>query len=390
MTSISPQPFDLAVLGGGLAGLSLLYHLGKAGKLGDGARVLCVDPAGRKRGYDRTWSFWERENGPFETIVHHRWQSVWVADHDRMLDLDLAPYTYKQIRSSDFYAHVHDYLDGFNNITWLTGRAENVTVSDGQVSFRVGEQGYRSTIAYSSLPLHPRTRPNTAAEKRKAPYLDQHFRGWTIRTERPIFDPARAGLMDFRTPQHGETRFTYLLPTSPTEALVEATVFSNRLLPAEEYEAMMRDYLAEFWTDRYAIEHVEQGVIPMTTHRFPARDRNLIYIGMWAGATRPSTGYTFTSLQRQLATIAAGYPDRLTAPAWRKRDIRYDATLLRILEDGRLPGDDVFVSLFARNPAHRILAFLSGETTLAQELRIMSTTDIGVFGRAFLETAGSI
>ncbi len=85
--------FDIAVLGGGLAGLSALYHLQKEGKLA-GKSVLLVDPEGRKAGHDRSWSFWEAEPGPFEELVYHRWPLVTVHDLKRNLDCDISPYVY--------------------------------------------------------------------------------------------------------------------------------------------------------------------------------------------------------------------------------------------------------------------------------------------------------
>ncbi len=75
MTTRQPNHYDIAVLGGGLAGLSVLYHLELAGKL-KGKRVLLVDAEGRKTAQDRSWSFWEAEPGPFETLVHHQWPLV--------------------------------------------------------------------------------------------------------------------------------------------------------------------------------------------------------------------------------------------------------------------------------------------------------------------------
>ena len=51
--------------------------------------------------------------------------------------------------------------------------------------------------------------------------------------------------MDFDLPQKQETRFMYLLPFSPNEALVEYTLFSKDLLEVEEYETAINDYLKE-------------------------------------------------------------------------------------------------------------------------------------------------
>ena len=371
------KDYDIAILGGGLAGLSLLYHLIKQDKLAR-RRVQLVDPEGAKGGHDRTWSFWEREAGPFEEIVEHRWRKVTLHNNRQDVETDLGEYTYKIIRSPAFYAHVNAVIDACPNVTRLKGRAENITSTDVGVTYQVGEEVYHSPLAFSSLPLH--LRPRQISQ----PYLDQHFRGWFIETGQPIFDPAVATLMDFRTEQHGETRFLYVLPLSPTYALVEVAIFSNDHLRAEEYDEILRDYLKGHWTGDYRIDHVEAGNIPMTTYPFEARDRNLIYIGMRGGATRPSTGYTFWALQRQLERMARNFPDVITVPVWPRRHVAYDATVLHILERQQIPGDELFVDLFAKNPAGRVLAFLNGESGLGQELALMGSTRIGVFGPAFV------
>ena len=48
--------------------------------------------------------------------------------------------------------------------------------------------------------------------------------------------------MNFDIPQIGNTRFMYLLPFSPTKALVEYTLFSKDLLEKEEYIAEIETF----------------------------------------------------------------------------------------------------------------------------------------------------
>ena len=150
--------FDIAVLGGGLAGLSLLYHLARAGKLA-GKSVLLVDPEGRKASHDRSWSFWERGVGPFEELVYHRWPTVTVHNRKRDLELPLGDYCYKLIRSTEFYAHVNAVIDRVPGLVRRDGRAERIEAGEREVTFAVGDVAYRADLAFSSLPLHLRPRP---------------------------------------------------------------------------------------------------------------------------------------------------------------------------------------------------------------------------------------
>ena len=369
--------YDIAVVGGGLAGLSVLYHLAKAGKL-SGRRTVLIDPE-RKAGHDRTWSFWEREAGPFEALVYHRWDRVMLHNYQKASTCVLAPYAYKLIRSTEFYAHVNEVLDSVPEIERCYARASELVPVDGGVSFKIDGRPCFATHVFSSQP-----QPLDYREVQE-PYLDQHFRGWFIETEEEAFDPEVATLMDFRTPQQGETRFFYVLPFSTRRAMVEIAIFSNDHLKTQEYDTLIGDYIAAYWTTgAYTTEHTEAGNIPMTPYPLTQREGNLVYLGLEGGAARPSTGYTFYGLQRQLQRLAGDFPDFGSVSLWPARHLLYDATLLRILQEGKLPGDEVFVDLFARNPPARVLAFLNGESSVLEELRLMSTTDIGVFGRTFV------
>lgn len=369
--------YDIAVLGGGLAGLSVLYHLERAGKLA-GKRVALVDPE-RKTEHDRTWSFWERGEGPFEDQVYHRWHQVSLANSQKDFTCDLRPYAYKVIMSDDFYAHVNAMLDGIAGLERIEQRAGNLQTNSSGASFEAGGKRLTADTVFSSLP-HPLDYREVSA-----PYLDQHFRGWFIETKEDTFDPGLASLMDFRTPQCDETRFFYVLPFSKRRAMVEIAIFSNNHLAQEEYDRLIGNYIRDHWTRAdYRIYHTEGGNIPMTTYDYPRRNGNLIYIGLGGGAARPSTGYTFYGLQRQLMRLADRYPDVSSTTVWPERHQLYDATLLRILQEKKLRGDEVFVNLFENNPPARVLSFLNGESSLVDELRLMGTTPIGVFGGTFL------
>ncbi|MCP9237923.1 lycopene cyclase family protein [Lewinella sp. JB7] len=369
--------YDIAVIGGGLAGLSLLYHLERAGKLA-GQRVLLVDPE-RKEGHDRTWSYWDRGEGPFEELVHYRWNQVMLDNGEVRCSCALRPYAYKLILSSDFYAHVNAIIDRLPQVERRFTTADQFLPGPERVHFRMQGEAYTATHLFSSLP-HP-----LDYREVNQPYLDQHFRGWFVETEADTFDPETATMMDFRTPQEGETRFFYVLPFSKRRALVEIAIFSNHHLTTEGYDELIRQYLHDHWTrEGYRITHTEAGNIPMTTYTYPRRRGNLIYIGLGGGAARPSTGYTFHGLQRQLARVARDFPVIRDTRVWPERHLLYDATLLRILQEGKLPGDLLFVNLFRDNPPARVLAFLNGESTLWQEMRLMATTPVGVFGTTFV------
>lgn len=374
------KDYDFIISGAGAAGRSLVCHLLRS-PLRD-SRILLIDQAPKKEN-DRTWCFWEQGQGFFEDIVFHRWQQLWVATESFQRRLSIAPYTYKLIRGIDFYQYTDQLIDQYPNVERRYGQVESVKSEAQQASVRVDGQTYQAPWCFNSIFFGQ-------INKKQVNYLDQHFRGWFIQTEQEVFDPAVATLMDFRTPQHGETRFLYVLPYSPTEALVEIAIFSNEHLTTSAYDTILENYLSEQLPAAlpYTIQQKESGNIPMTDYPFPSADGRVIHIGIAGGDTRASTGYTFYNIQRRVSGIVAqliqsGEP-YVSQPAPLKRAHFYDRLLLRVLQQGYFPGAELFEELFKRNDPQRILAFLNAETSLWQEIQLTQSLPYLPFLRALV------
>ena len=214
--------------------------------------------------------------------------------------------------------------------------------------------------------------------------------GWFIKTETPVFDDDTATFMDFTVPQNGNTRFMYVLPFSETEALVEYTLFSESLLPKQEYEEAISGYLKNLGITSYTIAAIEKGSIPMTAHNFYKKNgRNLIYMGTAGGFTKASTGYTFRSTQKKIALLveALKEPDFDFRKLYSKnRFLWYDAILLEVLHKQNELGSALFTTLFSRNEVSSIFKFLDEETTLWEELKIINSLPKLPFLKALLRT----
>ena len=373
--------YDIIIAGAGAAGLNLAHALTQAG-LGD-RRVLLVDRA-PKTANDRTWCFWERGDNALESIIYRRWSRLAVHSADTSLLLNPAPYAYKMLRSSDFYAHMNAWLQSQPAVERAYGEVQGFDDDANSVTVRIDGRAYRARYAFSSLPAQPQAKPHQHA-------LLQHFLGWVIETEAPLFDPATATLMDFRIEQAGETRFVYTLPLDPRRALVEFTVFSRELLPRETYVRELRAYIQQrLDIQEFAITHDEFGVIPMTDAPFARRaSAHVMTIGASGGATKPSTGYTFLRTQRQARAIArallAGQDPFAAAPGGAGRFRLYDSVLLNVLDKHRQGGAQVFARLFQANPAATIFKFLDEESGVLDELRVMASVDTRVFLAALVD-----
>jgi lycopene beta-cyclase len=66
--------YDYIISGAGCAGLSLAMHIINSGRLAD-KKILLIDKD-PKRANDRTWCFWEKDKGLFESIVVKEWEKV--------------------------------------------------------------------------------------------------------------------------------------------------------------------------------------------------------------------------------------------------------------------------------------------------------------------------
>ncbi len=374
--------YDYIITGGGLAGISLLHFLQQS-SLQD-KRVLIIDKS-EKSENDRTWCFWEQEKSPFEFLVHHRWQHLDFYTPDFSETLNIEPYTYKMIRAIDFYQYGNKMLKTRPNVDKCVENVQKIVNTDFGVLVSTNQNSYTADFCFNSIRFEK-------INKEKNNYLDQHFKGWIIRTKDKCFKPEKATLMDFRMPHQGETRFVYVLPTSENEALIEATLFSPDLLQSEEYDRIITDYIKEYLPEivEYEVIHEEFGRIPMTDFKFSAGEKNIINIGTAGGNTKASSGYTFCYLQKHLQKMVAqlektGNP-HVKKSIRQRRSAWLDKIFLNVLQNHRVPPPEIFGALFEKNKASQILKFMSEETSLSEEIRIMSSMQIFPFFRAMLST----
>jgi len=374
--------YDYIITGGGLAGISLVHFLLES-SLRD-KKILILDKS-EKTENDRTWCFWEKEENPFESLVFHSWKHLDFYTPDYAETLNITPYVYKMIRGIDFYKYADQMLISRENVEKSVENVQKVVNTSTGVLVTTDDNTYTADFCFNSVRFEK-------INKDENLYLDQHFKGWTIRTKKPCFNPERATLMDFRVPHQGETRFVYVMPTKDNEALIEATLFSPDLLKSEEYDCMIKDYIIEYLpqVEEYEIVHEEFGVIPMTDFKFSTGNKNIVNIGTAGGNTKASSGYTFCYLQKHLRKMVVqleetGNP-HLKKTIRQRRSAWLDRIFLNVLQNHRVPPPKVFGTLFEKNKPAQVLKFMSEETSLSEELRIMSTLQIFPFFRAMLNT----
>jgi lycopene beta-cyclase len=359
----------------------VVYEMLQSGRF-DEKEILLLDKD-PKRSNDRTWCFWEKSRGEFDTIVSKSWKQVLFANDNFKNAIGLSPYEYKMIRGLDFYNLVFDKLSTAKNIHFTNENVVDFAEHKTYCTVKTTVQDFSCSKIFNSI-----LNLDVALAQDKYPVLRQHFTGWFIKTEQSVFNDRQATFMDFSIRQHGNTRFMYVLPTSPTEALVEYTLFSKDLLPQEEYDTAISAYLQKLSILDFDIVGKERGSIPMTSYKFWQKNsKNILHIGSAGGWTKASTGFTFKNTQKKAKSLAAFLQTRDDLRKFHKtsRFWFYDLLLLDILDAHNEKGCAIFSSLFAKGDETLILRFLEEETSFTEDLKVIWKCPKRLFARALLD-----
>ncbi|MCV2485540.1 lycopene cyclase family protein [Flavobacterium sp. SH_e] len=369
MNSSQIPHFDYIFTGTGLASLMTVYKMILSEKFSNKS-VLLLDKDSKKIN-DRTWCFWEKEESVWNSVISKKWDSALFANENFKRDLDLKPYSYNKIKGLDFYDFVFEVISQQPNITFLNEKVTDINELETHVF--VGTEENRFTCNYLFNSIYTKA---FAERQNKYPVLQQHFMGWFVKTREEVFNLEEVTFMDFSVEQKGNTRFMYVLPTSKTEALVEYTLFSEKLLLKEEYENEIKIYLKKIGIEQYEILEKEQGSIPMTCYPFWEKNtKRVLNIGTAGGWTKASTGYTFKNSDKKSSKLVEFLQNdtslNLKSFHQKSRFWFYDLLLLDILDRHNELGSSIFSSLFKKGNPELIFKFLDEETNLFEDFQVI-------------------
>lgn len=360
------QHYDIAIIGGGASGLSLLYAMHLQGILGD-YDVALIEPEA-KDSNDRTWSFWTDESDAawqmFSAVVSKTWSKVEASPGLQ----EMSPFKYGQIRSKDFYAYIDDALLSYPKFDRLKARVEQL-INGNPLRVITHAQGQLTAdLVFDS-------RPPQISDPR---LIWQSFVGYRIQSDQASFDTDVCRLMDFNVVQEKGLQFMYLLPTAKDAALIEFTRFGAEILTEEESLPIINDYLQKLGIESYTIEEKEIEKIPMSlklnqkgkAHPYKT---NYIPIGVRAGVVKASTGFAFKKIAQHSWELAIALKNRQALPKvghpwnfW-----FYDELLLNLWWKDNSPIHKIFLRLFEVHPIDRILRFIDEKSHWTEDLRIM-------------------
>ena len=347
----------IAVLGDGCAALSLASQ---ADCLSDYALHVVAPPSDRSA-QDHIWGFWQmpwlQETLP---LVRKTWPKWTIRNAETEVVMEAVAHPYQAINRHTWMAH-------------CTARAAQHGVVFAHDLSTLN--AVKSQHIFDSRP--PQRTPNM---------MLQHFIGWEVRAAAGSFDDNTAILMDFRCDQTRGMHFIYCLPFSDREALVESTLFSPVLVPDKFYDLAISTWLRDCAKVLdFEVLRREQGAIPlgcMARHN-PA----LSGIGGNGGAIRPSSGYAFSFIQKQIAKaiaqVAAGNALRFVTPH-SMIDLWMDRIFLSVLRHQPHYAPQIFTALAARLTGDEFARFLSGEATMALRAKVVLAMPPWPFLRALL------
>jgi lycopene beta-cyclase len=378
--------FDIIIAGAGSAGLSLLREIQESPSL-KGQQILLIDKEFNPE-INKTWCFWEEPDKLVQSLIHHTWERLEVRTSGHVSRERLKEFKYHCVKSKDYLSELYTRAKEDPRVHLLESGIKGFSSEDEFGIVETDGGKFEAPLVFQSVLRNPVHDPDLGVET----VLIQHFLGWEIETEQPLFDPGLATLMDFDIPQDQGFSFFYTLPFSENHALVEYTLFSGEMLSKKQYENEIRNYLSKrlnLSEKEYKIRQTEFGAIPMEGREHPDWHCPHVYnIGSAGGITKPTTGYTFIRIQKHSQEIVNAMENGKPLPEGGVSSFRfrlYDIMMLLILDKEPLKSVEIFEKLFKSSGFDRVFRFLAEETHLLQELNIFSRLPYMPFFRSIFK-----
>lgn len=361
--------FDLLILGGGCAGLSLARELAV---FGAACPTTCIIEQRAHYENDRTWCFWGTADAQGADLIAHEWDRVELRHRGKTVDFDCAAHPYRMIQGDRFYADAFAKLSCAPRIT--TEKAVRV-LSAPECSGGVWRVETDAGMRCARRLVDTRPQPGPA-QRAVAPVLWQSFLGQEIVCSAPVFDAGIVTLMDFIDGDADRVVFCYVLPLTAHRALVELTVFAKDPVPLPELRVQLQQQL-QIRTRRhdFTIERTEQGFLPMglPLDTTPAR-HDYLQAGLMHGAARASSGYAFQRIQKWATScarqiVASAPMDRhLPDPAFMRG---MDRLFLSLLRHQPHCAPTLFLPIFDRCNPGALIRFLSDGASVRDALKVV-------------------
>jgi len=211
---------------------------------------------------------------------------------------------------------------------------------------------------------------DSRSTKEKKGELLQHFYGINITVPNNTFNENELTLMYF-TDEKDLLHFMYILPFNHNKALVESTVFSKDVFNDSWYREKIHKYLNQKNIIEFKETGVEKGIIPMfTVTEKKSSNPNLLNIGIRGGACKPSTGYAFSFLIKQIQLLKYSKKNSVNIHKFLER--KMDKIFVNYLKNNNEDGQS-FIKLASNLNGNEFQSFMMGDSNLLTKFKIIKS-----------------
>lgn len=386
-----PRAVDTVIIGAGCAGLALASQLSDRGF----ARSVLVLDARHDYRDDRTWSFWSPPDHRLSGIVTQA-GSAWrfgsgssPAARDTYADHSVPGLTYQSIRAIDYYRDAQDRIARSPHVSLRLG----VTVTRVEAAplreLTAGDDGMHRAIVHTAQgPIIARHVVDTRPQSTRATLFQcfagvEVVHGGALHAAPSIVESSTAGLMTRMRADDAGFVFTYVLPLTPTTALIEVTRFSAEPVPWDRLARELDDEITALGLAGSVVVRDESGVLPMGADPTPASPvPGVVRAGNGGGALRAATGYAFSRIQEWAelcaeSMLAGGPPLPHPREPWVRRQM--DRIFLQTVRAHPERAPEFFLRLARRVAPARLTRFLTDRARASDLLVIILALPFGPF-----------
>ncbi len=307
---------------------------------------------------DNYFGFWLTEwMKPFENIIEKKWHQ-WTIGNKNINIIHTSsdkPYCVISFKKwKDFCLETNSKLE----------------IKNKKVAKYFPIKNYFKVITDDNTEYYAEKIYDSRSTKEKKGELLQHFYGINITVPDNTFNENELTLMYF-TGEKNLLHFMYILPFSHNKALVESTVFSKDIFNNSWYREKIYKYLNQKNIVEFKETSVEKGIIPMfiAAEKNPSNP-NIFNIGIRGGACKPSTGYAFAFLIKQIQLLKYSKKNSVNIHKYleRKMDKIFINFLKNNYEDGRS-----FINLASNLNGNEFQSFMMGYSNLFTKFKIIKS-----------------
>lgn len=362
---------EVAILGGGCAGLSLAHALAVA----NSSCTAVVIEQRAEYLEDRTWCGWATEPHLFDRCVRRRWPRWRVSTTDARHEIAAGQFTYESIAAGEFYATARGEIAAAPRVELLAGATVANVVQHGD--------GAKVTLADGRC-IDARWVIDTIPQPRELsyPWMWQSFVGIELEAPGAGGDDV-PDVMDFRVPQLDGLTFLYVIPFGRDRALFELTCFSPQRKTEPELHRALLAVLAQRFSRGYRVLRTEHAHLPMSPSA-RRRSGHLVPAGITGGAMRPATGFAFHSIQRWAARCAADLAAGRApvASTMHPALLWMDRVFMSVVRDKPENAPALYARLFSQTEPDALVRFLAGIPRVADIAGVVASLPLGEFTRA--------